>query len=56
MTESELREWTLKEAVNSAIEQHNRTIDGSIQRAATIGSSLLGDTRVLTGPWDEEIN
>jgi hypothetical protein len=55
MTEAELREWTLKVAVCNAIEQHLREIDSRIQRTTENGtSSLMGDTRVLTAPWDEE--
>jgi hypothetical protein len=55
MTEAELREWTLKKAVCDAIEQHLREIDSRIQRTTENGtSSRIGDTRVITAPWDEE--
>ncbi len=56
MTEDELREWELKVAVCRAIEQHNREIDQRVQRARENGTSsrMMGDTRDLNGPWDEE--
>lgn len=55
MTEAEVREWTLKVAVCNAIEEHLREIDNRIQRTTTNGtSSLMGDTRDLAAPWDEE--
>jgi len=54
-TEAELREFTLKDAVCKAIEQHLHEIDDRIQRTIKNGtSSRLGDTRDLTAPWDEE--
>lgn len=55
MTETELREWILKEVVCNAIEQHLRKIDERIQRTRERGtSSLLGETRKLNASWDEE--
>ena len=39
MTEAEVREWTLKAAVNHAIEEHLRTIDARIQRTCANGTS-----------------
>jgi hypothetical protein len=53
MTEAELREQELKDAVCLAIEQYFREIDGRINRAIEYGtSSLMGDTRDVDGPWD----
>jgi len=53
MTETEVREWTLKEAVCAVIEQHCHDIDNRIQRTREKGtSSLMGDTRDLNAPWD----
>ncbi|OGZ18384.1 MAG: hypothetical protein A2V72_02115 [Candidatus Nealsonbacteria bacterium RBG_13_37_56] len=54
MTEKELREYTLLDAVTETIRQHLREIDDRIQRTCEKGTSLLGDTRELNGPWDEE--
>jgi hypothetical protein len=54
LTEAELREYLLKEAVCAAIEEHLRTIDDRVERASEHGtSSLMGDTRDIIGPWDK---
>ncbi|MEK9158721.1 MAG: hypothetical protein AAB673_01860 [Patescibacteria group bacterium] len=55
MTETELREWTLKVAVCDAIQQYLDEIDGRVQRTIQNGtSSLMGDARDLNDPWDKE--
>ena len=55
MTEKEVREWTLKEAVCQAIEQHSLEIDDRIERTSKNGTSLrLGDVYDLNAPWDED--
>ena len=55
MTEWELREWLLKDAVCDAIEDHNRSVDARIERTIKNGtSSQMGDKRKLSGPWDKE--
>jgi len=53
MTEAEVREYLLEEAVRRAIEEHNRTIDKRIQRTRENGtSSMIGHTRDISGAWD----
>ncbi len=55
MSEKELREWILKEAVCETIERYNRVIDKRIQRACKQGtSSHMGETRDLNSLWDQE--
>jgi len=55
MTEKELREYTLVDAVKKAIELYLREIDDRVQRACETGtSSRIKHTHDLTAPWDKE--
>ena len=52
MTEAELREWLLGEAIQEAIERHTREIDDRIKKVVECGTSY--GKRNLNGPWDRQ--
>ena len=59
LSEAELRKWALENAIRNAVEQCLREVgefEQRVERTLKNGTSFMGDTRDLTGPWDKELN
>lgn len=55
LTETQLRDWILKEMVCDAIERHSNEIGPRIQRALENGTSAVFEpSQDLNSPWEKQ--
>ncbi len=55
LTEKQLRNWTLAEALGQARREHEREFPERLERANATGtSSRMGSDRAIVSDWDKE--